>query len=281
MILLLGNGYIGSAFAKEMEQRGIPHRVVSRSEIDYTRFSEADNLIYNARPALVINAAGFIPKPTVNLCEAYKLDAVLGNSIFPATLACACERNQVPLAHISTGCLFQGLGPYSETDTPHLSLDTGCGFYVGTKEIAERAIQKCWDQTYIWRIRLPFDNIYGERNYLSKFLSFTKLYDKRNSLTHRGDFVKNALDLWRLWAPYGIYNMTCAGALWARDIAEKVVRILKVEKTWDYFADGEYEAAVKVPVAWCELDVSKLVATGVKVRTLDEAVTDSLEHWKW
>src|SRR5438067_1708626 len=64
---------------------------------------------------------------------------------------------------------------FTETDTPNFSFrDLPCSFYSGTKALAEEAIAGVGN-SYIWRLRIPFDEVDGPRNYLSKVQRYSKV----------------------------------------------------------------------------------------------------------
>ena len=81
---------------------------------------------------------------------------------------------------------------FTETDAPNFTFrDPPCSFYSGTKALGEEAIAGV-GQSYIWRLRIPFDEFDNARNYLSKVQRYAKVYDNVNSISHRGDFVRAA-----------------------------------------------------------------------------------------
>ena len=99
-------------------------------------------------------------------------------------LACAGAKNP-PAIH-----------GFTETDAPNFSFRRPpCSFYSGTKALGEEAIAGV-GQSYIWRLRIPFDEFDSPRNYLSKVQRYPKVYDNVNSISHRADFVRACLDLW-------------------------------------------------------------------------------------
>ena len=227
MILLLGaTGYIGQAFAHELKQRGNNFTALSRKDVDYTNFEVLIKFLREHKPDFVINAAGYTGKPNVDACELDKAGTLQGNTLFPATVAHACAAAGVPWGHVSSGCIYAGakisedgkirtekdLTPpalralleknpvtihgFTETDVPNFSFrDLPCSFYSGTKALGEEAILGL-GQSYVWRLRIPFDEFDNARNYLSKLQRYAKVYDNTNSVSHRGDFVRACLDLW-------------------------------------------------------------------------------------
>jgi UDP-glucose 4,6-dehydratase len=78
---------------------------------------------------------------------------------------------------------------FHEIDLPNFTFaQNNCSFYSGTKALAEE-VMKAFPEFYIWRLRIPFDEYDGPRNYLSKVQNYAKVYQNWNSLSHRGDFA--------------------------------------------------------------------------------------------
>src|SRR5215204_3552597 len=97
MILLLGStGYVGSAFAAELQRRAVPFYSLSRKELDYTRFDLLLTHLRDTKPSFVINAAGYTGKPNVDACETARADTLQGNTLFPQSLAQACLAASLP-----------------------------------------------------------------------------------------------------------------------------------------------------------------------------------------
>ena len=313
MILLLGGtGYIGQAFAHELKQRGNDFVALARKDVDYTRFDVLLKWVRARQPEFVINAAGYTGKPNVDACELDKAGTLQGNTIFPATVAHACAAAGIPWGHVSSGCIYAGakvveggqtrtekdftkaelralvakqpaaIHGFTETDTPNFSFRDGpCSFYSGTKALGEEAIAGI-GQSYIWRLRIPFDEFDNARNYLSKVQRYAKVYDNVNSISHRADFVRACLDTWKLRAPFGIYNVTNPGFVTTAHVVTQIEKLLKPSRKFEFWASDEefYKVAAKTPRSNCVMDCSKLLATGVKIRGVEEALEASLKHWK-
>jgi len=313
MILLLGaSGYIGEAFAKELQRRKIDFLALSRKQADYTRFDLLLEFLKSKKPEFVINAAGYTGKPNVDACELHKADTLLGNTLLPQTIAHACAAEKIPWGHVSSGCIFSGakivengkvraekdftrpelretvknspakIHGFTETDTPNFSFrDQPCSFYSGTKALGEEAIANI-GQSYVWRLRIPFDEFDNARNYLSKVQRYAKVYDNVNSISHRADFVRACLDLWKLRAPFGTYNITNPGFVTTRHVVETIEKILKPKRKFEFWASDEefYKVAAKTPRSNCVMDTTKLLTAGVKIRGVEEALEDSLKNWQ-
>jgi dTDP-4-dehydrorhamnose reductase len=312
MILLLGaSGYVGQAFARELQRRKLHFTPLSRKEVDYTRFDALWHFLKAKKPEFVINAAGYTGKPNVDACEVARADTLAGNTLLPQTIAHACAAARIPWGHVSSGCIFTGakvtvngrtrvekdlmqpalhklvdempsaIQGFTETDAPNFSFrDMPCSFYSGTKALGEEAVAGI-GQSYLWRLRIPFDEFDSARNYLSKLQRYPKVYDNVNSISHRTDFVKASLEMWERRVPFGIYNMTNPGFVTTRQVVALIQKFLKPAKRFEFWANDEefYHLAVRTPRSNCVMDVSKLLSTGVKMRPVIEAIEDSFRNW--
>src|SRR5471032_303235 len=194
MILLLGaSGYIGKAFATELQRRKTEFIPLSRKQVDYARFDLLLDFLKAEKISFVINAAGYTGKPNVDACELDKAGTLQGNALFPQTVAHACALAGIPWGHVSSGCIYSGakvveggknrtekdftkpelralveksheaVHGFTETDTPNFSFrDMPCSFYSGTKALGEEAIANI-GKSFIWRLRIPFDEFDNAR----------------------------------------------------------------------------------------------------------------------
>lgn len=313
MILILGaSGYIGEAFVAELSRRAASFLPLARRQVDYTRFDRLLEYLQAKKPSFVINAAGYTGKPNVDACELDKAGTLVGNALLPQSIAHACAAAKIPWGHVSSGCIYSGarveengtiraekdltrpelrrlvetnpsaIHGFAETDAPNFSFrDQPCSFYSGTKALGEEAMREI-GQSYVWRLRIPFDEFDNPRNYLSKVQRYAKVYDNVNSISHRADFVKACLDTWELRAPFGTYNVTNPGFVTTRQVIELIEQRLKPAKKFEFWASDEefYRVAAKTPRSNCVMDVSKLLGAGVKIRPVAEALEDSLKNWR-
>ena len=312
MIVLLGaTGYVGQQFAATLRERGLQFSAPSRAQVDYTHFETLLNYLRTTKAEFLINCAGYTGKPNVDACEKDWAGTLQGNTLFPATVAHACTAIGIPFGHVSSGCIYAGakieingqtrvekdlsqpqwlelieknrgaFHGFTETDEPNFSFrQPPCSFYSGTKALGEEAIEGV-GKNYIWRLRIPFDQFDNPRNYLSKLQNYSKVYQNVNSLSHRADFAAACLDLWLRRAPFGTYNVTNPGFVTSSQVVEMIQKILKPKRTFEFWKDDSefYRVAAKTPRSNCILDVSKMLATGVTMRPVESALSDSLEKW--
>tara|TARA_B100000902_G_scaffold399837_1_gene472896 strand:+ start:556 stop:1425 length:870 start_codon:yes stop_codon:yes gene_type:complete len=288
MYIVLGkNGYIAEAIIKELKYRKLNYVAFSRSDLDYTNFKEFQNyyhINYNSsstptKNSTIINCAGYIGKPNVDACESNKGDTIMGNVVFPTNLANHCTTNSSTLVQISSGCIYNGYEKhFSEEDEPNFTFRNG-SFYSGTKALCERMILNHNPRSYIFRLRIPFDEYSSPRNYLTKLLSYETLLDVENSLSHRGDFASYTIDLLEQKVPHGIYNITNRGSVTTKQVVELIKKYNLSSKNFKFFDDlNSFSEEVVAPRSNCVLDTSKLESY-IKTRSAEEALKDSLSKY--
>ena len=313
MVILLGaSGYMGQAFSKELARRGIPFRPISRKEIDYTDYRALWITLQKEKPDFVINAAGFTGKPNVDACENQRGEAIAGNVTLAQTVAQACDAAGVRLGFVSSGCIYTGakvrrecgtwavedrlteplvsellakrsdrVAGFTEADEPNFCfVHNNCSFYSGTKALAEQVMAQFPD-FYVWRLRIPFDELDGPRNYLSKVQRYAKVYQNWNSISHRRDFVTACLDTWLQKIPGGVYNVVNSGYISTREVVQKIQQRLKPAWKPEFWeSDDEfYRFGVVTPRSNCILDTTKILKAGIRIRSVGEALEDALTCW--
>jgi len=65
-------------------------------------------------------------------------------------------------------------------------------------------------------------------------------------------------------------------------VVEQIKKILQPARQFEYWASDEefYRQAARAPRSNCVLEVAKLLAAGVKIRGVEEALEDSLKNWQ-
>lgn len=287
MILLLGGtGYVGTAYQALFTQRGIPFRVVSRSEADYTRLPELRRLIAETRPEFLINAAGYSGKPNVDACELHKAECLFGNAVLPGVVRDACAEAGLPWGHVSSGCIYNGAradgGGFKEDDPPNFSFRTNnCSFYSGTKALGEEVLSGA-PGCFLWRLRIPFENRDNPRNYITKLMRYQRLLEAENSISNLQEFCAATLACWEKRVPFGTYNVTNPGSIWTHEIVDMLEKSGVCRKDYIFFkSEDEFmKLAAKTPRSNCVMDNSKLTSAGIELTEVHEAVETALRNWR-
>lgn len=287
MIFLLGgSGYVGSAYQALLTRKGIPFRNLRRAEVDYADATVLTDLLRREKPEFLINAAGYTGKPNVDACELAKAECLFGNAVLPGRIAQACTAAGVPWGHVSSGCIYSGARTdgtgFREDDTPNFSFRSPpCSFYSGSKALGEEVLAGT-PQLYVWRLRIPFNEVDNPRNYLTKLMRYDRLLDAANSISQLDEFVAATFACWEKRIPFGTYNVTNPGHVTTREVVELIRRTGVSQKNFSFFTDeAEFmRTAAKTPRSNCVMDSSRLAATGIRMTEVHEAVERDLRRWQ-
>ena len=202
----------------------------SRGEMDHTNPDSIRSAIRNAKPDVIVNAAGYT---TVDKAEGEADLAARVNAVAPGIIAEEAKRMGAALVHYSTDYVYDGRlpRPYTEDDAPN-PVNT----YGKSKLAGEQAIQAAGGAHLILRTSW----IYSERG--SNFvLAIRRLAREKQVLSVVSDQVGSPS--WarslaeataallrkqdRIRAHAGIYHLSAAGYTSRYDFAVAIVRILK------------------------------------------------------
>ncbi len=286
MIYLLGgSGYVGQAYQALLSRKGIPFRNLRRSEVDYSNRDTLRAALLRDKPAFLINAAGYTGKPNVDACELHKHECLFGNAVLPGIIAGACADAGVPWGHVSSGCIYTGAradgSGFTETDTPNFTFRTdNCSFYSGTKALGEEVLAG-QPSVYVWRLRIPFNEVENPRNYLTKLLRYTNLLEATNSISQLEEFVAATFACWEKRVPFGLYNVTNPGQITTREVVDLIKRAGVSQKDFVFFKDeADFMArAAKTPRSNCVMDSTKLARAGIVMTEVHAAVERDLRRW--
>ena len=286
MILLLGgSGYVGLAYQRLFTRLGLPFRNLARKELDYANPHLLADFLADHRPEFVVNAAGFTGKPNVDACEDHKAATLFGNAVLPGRIREACERTGTPWGHVSSGCIYSGRradgGGFREEDEPNFSFRAGhCSFYSGTKALGEEVLAGA-ENLFVWRLRIPFNEVDSPRNYLSKLMRYARLLEAENSISQLDEFVAATFACWQKRVPFGVYNVTNPGFVTTREVAGMIQRSGVCDKQFEFFTDeAEFmRKAGRTPRSNCVMYESKRAGVGIRMTEVHEAVETALRHW--
>lgn len=304
MIVLVGStGYVGTAFKTLLETKGVPFKTISGREIASSSKSDFAEGLKGLSASFLINCAGYTGKPNVDACELDKGNCLDGNAVLPSLIREVCGDLGIGWGHVSSGCIFGGERPggggWREDDAPNFSFrKPPCSFYSGTKALGEEVLGwkevergegewPAWQheseaEGYVWRLRIPFNEIDNPRNYLTKVQSYATLLEATNSLSQLEDFVTACFECVEKKVPYGIYNVTNPGAVTTSQVVSVIKKLGVNDKAFQFFeSEADFMSkAAKTPRSNCVLDENKLKNAGVIMRPVEEALEWSLKNWK-
>ena len=284
MFLILGSsGYIGSKIFQFLTRNERKVVGISRAVLDYTNPKTLKEFLRSKKPVFLINAAGYTGKPNVDACELAKADCLDGNAVLPGTIRQVCEELKIRWGHVSSGCIYSGRRPdgagWREDDLPNFSFRSPpCSFYSGSKALGEEVLEGA-ENCYIWRLRIPFNEERNPRNYLQKLLNYDSLLEAENSVSHLDEFCQKCVESLENEVEPGIYNMTNPGSVTTSQVTEWMRDEGVTDKQFQFFEDEEHfmNKAAKTPRSNCVLDTTKAEKAGIGMRTVEEAMRESMQ----
>jgi UDP-glucose 4,6-dehydratase len=283
-IAVLGSkGYIGQNFTKFLNNKNIKNIALSRKECDFLNKESLYKILKKYNPDYIINSAGFTGKPNVDACELNKEDCWKKNYTVSKNISEICQSLDKKWIQISSGCIYSGTkskNGFKETDKPNFCFDhTPCSYYSGVKSAAEDML-KSDKSVYICRLRIPFNHVESDKNYITKLLRYNTLLSATNSLSQTDEFIEGCFYLIQNNCDTGIYNITNTGSITTKEVIKYINKYV-TDKKFTFFKNEEefYSIAAKTPRSNCILDNSKLRKTGYKISNVEDAIIKSLKNY--
>jgi UDP-glucose 4,6-dehydratase len=287
MIILFGsNGYIGSEFKKQLTELNLSFYCwENTSNTTIFQLNEWYKKLGYPKVDIAINCAAYIGKPNVEVCEYNKEPTILGNIVWPNIITTWCILNDITLGHISSGCIYSGCRldgkPFTEEDVPNLTfIQNNCNFYCGTKALSEKIVKQ-WEKSYIWRIRLPFEENNNPRNYISKLINYDKLLIANNSLSNKKELVAACIKTFSKKVPYGIYNVVNSGYVNTEKVIDKIKNTIRKDKVFNLITEEEfYKTISPLPRSNCIISNNKLLSVGIGMSDVYDSIDYCLKNWQ-
>ena len=103
----------------------------------------------------------------------------------------------------------------------------------------------------------------------------------RPELQNLDDFVDACLKSWSLRIPFGVYNITNTGNITTREVVAMIQQTMNLDRKFRFFKnETEFmDSVAQTPRSSCILDNGKLLATGIPMRDLRDAISEALCNW--
>jgi dTDP-4-dehydrorhamnose reductase len=269
-MLIFGKGYVAAKFKDYFGEE------VEISDVRIEDYSAVKVELERAKPDVVVNCAGKTGRPNVDWCEDHKMETLFSNVTAPLILARACEELGLYMVHIGSGCVYEGYNNgegYSEEDEPNFE----GSYYSRTKAWSERML-KDFDVLQL-RLRMPFDSIPSERNFITKITKYNKVISVPNSISVLEDFLKAAEALIQKRAT-GVYNVTNPGTIDHQTILDMYIELVDPSYKYELFSVEEMEKITKAKRSNCGLSTKKMENEGIYLRPVVQAVRESLVEYR-
>ena len=250
------------------------------SQVDIADAAQIDAVLTAARLEAVVNCAAY---NAVDLAEAEPEAAFRVNALGPRNLADFCERQRIPLVHVSTDYVFgfdtSRTMPYRESDFPGpLSV------YAVTKLAGEEFVRAGCSRHFILRTCGLYGRRgqTGKRNFVETMLQLGRerpeirvVADQRCTPTSTRDLADAIASLLSTKA-YGTYHATNSGDCSWAEFAAEIFRLANLPTRVIPITTAEYSAKAPRP-SYSVLDCRKLAGTlGTPMRSWRDALADYL-----
>lgn len=266
-ILILGKtGQVASSLIEVGSARSLDIQAIGRPELDITSYNSVENTLNRFAPNIVINATAYtmVDQAETDIEEAYKIN-------FEAVkiIASCCSQADIPIVHISTDYVFDGLKtePYLELDQTNPE-----SIYGKSKLKGERAISEESNRYIILRTSWIYSEI--GNNFVKTMLKLAESHDEISVVsdqignpTYARHLAENILDIVvdlklegeeKRW---GLYHISGQGKASWFDLATRIFELTsKNNKTVPKIkaiSSSEYPVAAKRPLNSC-LDCQKV-----------------------
>ena len=277
-VLILGGGYIGKSMSSYLSGIGQVRAVdlVRREFMDYTQPEKLREYLEKGKPDYLINAAGYTGVPNVEACENNWQDCYFWNVLVPVRIAKICKELEVPFINIGSGCIYDHQDKiYSEYDLPNFGVFSNrSSFYSKCKHLCEEKLEDY--PTYIFRIRIPYDESYTSKNYLYKLLKYDNLISLKNSITSLNllnEFTDFFINLDKK-PDYGVYNVVNNGVIRGQDVIQLLKEHGLENKNWKILSYDEMN--FRVNRSNCMLSCQKIESLGYKPKYVIDDLNENI-----
>jgi len=242
----------------------------SSKELDITNINKVNELIYEIKPDVIINAAAYT---NVDGCEINEDLAFKVNALGARNLAIASHNIGAKLVHISTDYIFSGEG-YK----PFREYDKACprSVYGNSKRMGDDFVKEFCSKYFIVRPSWVYG--YNGSNFVYTILKTAKekeslkvVKDQRGTPTNVEDIVHHILKL-IITEEYGVYHCSGHGECTWYDFASKIIELSNISCEIIPCTTEEYSRVAKRP-AYSVLDNMMLRCTiGDEMRNWEEAL---------
>lgn len=235
---------------------------------DFRDFAQYEKSVSAFEPNILMHVGAHT---SLEYCETNPDDAYRTNTLSVEHAATLAQAHGIPLVYISTAGVFDGEKElYDDWDQPK-----PLGIYARAKYLGEVVVQTRVPKHFIFRAGWMMGGGPGkDKKFINKLMKqlaggvteLNVVNDKLGTPTYTVDFARNLAAM--VETPYyGLYNMVCGGETGRLEVAQELIRLLKLEdKVQIHPVDSGYFAQEYfAPRPDCE----RLVNTKLRLRGMD------------
>ena len=151
------------------------------------------------------------------------VENIRDNLFSPVLLAIICNKKNIHLTYLGTGCIFEYTDLNDSFDENSLPNFFGSSYSV-VKGFTDR-LMHMFDNVLNLRIRMPINSSDSSRNFITKITSYEKICSISNSITVLPELIPIAIDMMRN-NHSGTINLTNPGTISHNEILEMYKEIV-------------------------------------------------------
>lgn len=277
-VLIYGNGWISQEFQKYLQFLNIKYHI-STNRVDNHRiikqelneFEPSHVLCFIGRTHGVIDGVEY---PTIDYLEeeGKLIENIRDNLFSPAVLAILCNRYNIHLTYLGTGCIFNGDSEHEFTEKDKAN------FFGSSYSIVKGFtddLMRLFDNVLNLRIRMPIIDGKHPRDFIHKILNYEKICSIPNSMSVLPSLIPSVIDLIFNYVT-GTYNITNPGVISHNEILEMYKEIVDPDFTWI----DEQNEILKSKRSNNRLATSKLLELCPDIPDIKTAVREVILHMR-
>lgn len=266
-LILGGSGQIGTSLQELLLKADVNFIAPSSKQLNVKDFKKIQEYIYNTRPHVVINCAGWT---NVEQAEIHPEQANILNGYAVKNLINVCEKVSSTIAHISTDYVFSGNKgrEYYTKDLPDPINAYGKSKLIGEEAIKTSGASKYYIFRTAW-VYSQFGNNFVKsiiKRYKTGNAPIKVVNDQFGNPTLANDFSAQIIESIRMNIPFGTYHVVNSGVASWYDLALETFTQLKFNKEILEAVNTEnYPSLVRRPryssidtLDWHSLGLSKM-----------------------
>lgn len=251
--------------------------IPARARLDNLAAMEQE--LDEVKPDRVFNCAGLTGRPNVDWCEDHKQEVIRINVIGTLGLTDACDRRNIHLTHMATGCIYSydedhvlGSGQgFSETDRPNFS----GSFYSHTKGYVDQLLQN-YNKVLVLRLRMPITADLHPRSFVTKITQYAKVVNIPNSMSVLPNLLPVGINM-AFRGLTGTYNYVNPGVISHNQVLDLYTKYVKSDFSYVNFSEAEQSLILKAGRSNNELSTDKILAEYPNIPHILKSVESMME----
>lgn len=278
-VITIGNGFIASHLPYEIARYYL-----------MPSFDDIAHFLDRYKPSVLINCIGKTGSPNIDWCETHRQETYLSNTVIPLLLAEQCEKRNIYMVQIASGCVFSQQSPhlqlvgYDQESGKKKVIDPGWqetdpadpqSFYSHTKYAADLILGSLKNVVNL-RIRMPVSELNHSRNLINKLKGYQQIIDIPNSMTFTSDLVK-CID----WAitnrPSGIFHVANSPTLTAARIMREYQKYRPHQ--FQIISGEQLDQITAAKRSNCVLNTDKLTSAGFSMTDSERVLEECMKQY--